>query len=294
MTKPLSYDTCFRKAVRLSSRDFPTWPDGVVVNSDDFQPFEQDSAEFAEDHLCINLGEPAHLRYTPRGESAHDGPVRPGGGLLCPAGLEVGWALRTPTRAMSIRYRPGFLRKFGEHEKIDPALIELRYAAPLYDPILQSHCELLRGLLQSEGGCPLTAQMSITSLTIYLLRERVTRPLPPVRRTPSATDGSVRRAKQLIEERFCDPELDIDLLAAELGMSRRQFYRLFERTELKSPWKYVIRLRVERAAVLLIEHRHWPEQTIAAEVGFATARQLDNHFKFRFKKCMAEFRANHR
>jgi AraC-like DNA-binding protein len=264
------------------------------VNYDLFTPFERPSASYAENHLCLNLSRLARLRYTPSdGHRPFAGPIPAGGGLICPAGMAVGWDLWTRARALSVRFTPEFLRSLVVAEGLDPARVALVYAAPFQDKRISALGKLLFDLLQS-GGCPLTAGCVTRALATYLLERQATRPLgdPPL--PPPPNDRRVRRAIDIIEASFTDAEFDVGAIAQQLGISSRQLSRLFEKTEYGSVWDYVIRRRVKLGCDLMLKQPTPSLVDVAGQAGF-----LDqSHFCRCFLKVMrmtpSKYRSRHR
>jgi len=68
--------------------------------------------------------------------------------------------------------------------------------------------------------------------------------------TSDATIDKLRRAREIIERRYCEA-LDVPTLAEAVGLSRAHFIREFHRAFGESPHQYMVGLRMERAAALL-------------------------------------------
>lgn len=99
----------------------------------------------------------------------------------------------------------------------------------------------------------------------------------PLPRKPSLLE----RFQRVLEQRLGDPDLDIDELCRELGVSRATLYRRLENSNGLTPSDYLRNLRLDRAAALL---RDSDEQvsTVAYAVGFrrlsAFTRSFTTHF----------------
>ncbi len=76
--------------------------------------------------------------------------------------------------------------------------------------------------------------------------ERIAREVLP---KPS-TIAAVIRAKQMIDDRFCDA-IDIDAMAREAFLSRYHFVRLFRRCYGRTPHQYLTDRRIMEAKRLL-------------------------------------------
>lgn len=68
--------------------------------------------------------------------------------------------------------------------------------------------------------------------------------------TSDATIAKLRRAREIIERRYCEA-LDVTTLAGAVGLSRAHFIREFHDAFGQSPHQYIVGLRMKRAEVLL-------------------------------------------
>lgn len=68
--------------------------------------------------------------------------------------------------------------------------------------------------------------------------------------TSEATLGKLRRARDIIDRRFCE-SLDVSTVAGAVGLSRAYFIREFHQAYGETPHQYMIGLRMDRAARLL-------------------------------------------
>ena len=96
-------------------------------------------------------------------------------------------------------------------------------------------------------------------------------------------------ARDLIERRYRDPSFDPDALAAELHVSRRHLYRLFEGEET-SPATILAEMRVAAARRLLVDDPWMPIGEVAAASGFASATTFRNRFKTRYGLSPTDYR----
>lgn len=88
---------------------------------------------------------------------------------------------------------------------------------------------------------------------------------PPMR--PSASDRRRAVNAALFLEAHSSQTTDLDRVAAEVGLSPFHFLRLFRRVLRVTPHQYLIRVRLARAAQLLVRDER-PITDIALEVGF--------------------------
>lgn len=104
-------------------------------------------------------------------------------------------------------------------------------------------------------------------------------------------DADLARERVLahLRRRAADPQLDADTAAAACHLSRRAMFRLFEGHE---SWASALRrIRVERAAELLLTQPRRPVAAIGAACGFAGEAQFHRAFRQLTGRTPAEHRA---
>ncbi len=96
----------------------------------------------------------------------------------------------------------------------------------------------------------------------------------------STTDPRIAAALALIEERYAD-SLGVDELARAAGSSRFHFSRMFREVTGKSPYQYLQRTRVLRAAELLESGGHGVTE-VAFSVGYRDLGRFSRAFREEF------------
>ena len=94
-------------------------------------------------------------------------------------------------------------------------------------------------------------------------------------------EDMLHQAKELIQTRFADPTFDVNSLARDVGMSRRNLYRLFENQGKSTPQKLILHTRLERAQQLLKNTDH-PVGDVATKVGFNHPSYFSTQYKAHF------------
>ena len=77
-------------------------------------------------------------------------------------------------------------------------------------------------------------------------------------------------------------DLSLDKLAGIANYSPYHFQKIFSEVQGESPKQYIIRMRLENAAHLLIIHSHKPIREIALDTGFSSASTFARGFKNHF------------
>jgi AraC-like DNA-binding protein len=96
----------------------------------------------------------------------------------------------------------------------------------------------------------------------------------------------------LIHDQLTDASLSPAKLAAQLGISIRQLYRLFEE-EGDSVCRYIQRARLVRSAADLVDHRLANESItdIAFKWGFTDSAHFSRTFKKQFELSPRDYRS---
>lgn len=87
-----------------------------------------------------------------------------------------------------------------------------------------------------------------------------------------------RKLERLVQNRMSNPNLNIDIIASQLGMGRTNFYRKVRELMGVSPNDYLRKCRMDRAAELLRTSEQ-PISEICAQVGIPDAQYFSRVFK---------------
>ncbi|WP_257667400.1 helix-turn-helix domain-containing protein [Parapedobacter tibetensis] len=100
---------------------------------------------------------------------------------------------------------------------------------------------------------------------------------------PNATqdESLMLRAKHLIQVHFADPSFTVDSLAQQVGLSRRNLYRLFENQGQPTPQRLILTTRLEKARELLNSNQHLVGE-VTAMVGFNVRTHFSKQYKQEF------------
>jgi two-component system, response regulator YesN len=89
----------------------------------------------------------------------------------------------------------------------------------------------------------------------------------------------LRRARGYIRTAYRDPDLSLDDVAREVGVSRRELQRVFRAEAQESFKDFLLCVRMRRAAVLLSRKRNpLPAREVAIRVGYRGASGFGQAF----------------
>lgn len=127
-----------------------------------------------------------------------------------------------------------------------------------------------------------TAEIGLQSEELSLALVRWLEGVAGCRPAPDPADGlnraQLRRVIDLVDASLNKP-LSLQNLADLAGVSPFHFCKMFKRTTGVSPWQFVIRWRIDRAALMLIHQRSATLSAIATACGFVDQSHLTRVFK---------------
>ncbi|WP_343613060.1 AraC family transcriptional regulator [Novosphingobium sp.] len=225
--------------------------------------------------LALHLSGPVAVEREMRGHVAR-AKVRPGGMLLMPAGCD--FSVRLDARSETLHlYVPDSVLRVAAAElcKGDPERIEILPRLGDHDPLIerlgQTCCKML-----AEG----LGDYFADGVSRWLAAQMVAAHSTGLRRAePKVTGlsaGQLRKVSGFIEENLEDP-LNIEDIAAVVGLNPIHFARQFKRSTGKPPYQFVIEKRVERARELLAAD-DMPIAQVAAAAGFSHQEHLTRVF----------------
>jgi AraC-like DNA-binding protein len=157
----------------------------------------------------------------------------------------------------------------------------------------------LRALAREVGagaGTELSIEAGFVELAaaLVLTREREAGDLGRVPALRASTRSELHARLQRGRERMHDglgERLDLAAIARAAGMALHHFHRAFRALHGETPHAYLTRLRLERAARLLVA-TEWSVTAICAAVGFESLGSFSTLFRRRFGRAPSAFRKN--
>ncbi|MGV9367920.1 helix-turn-helix domain-containing protein [Amycolatopsis sp. NPDC003731] len=207
--------------------------------------------------------------------------------------------LTAPGHATRLRWR-GDGRTLTTHVHLPAALID-RTALELWgrnadhlgrpdalavrDPVLASVAGAL-GAAARAGADELYAESAATFLAVHLLTHHAAAPPP---REPGRDEQRTRRAVKFIRDHHHLP-LSLADMAAAADLSPFHFLRVFKTATGQTPYRYLTRIRVERACRHL-ERGELSVTEIAQACGFATPSRFASAFRAQIGLSPSAYRA---
>lgn len=211
--------------------------------------------------------------------------LHPGAVLLGNAGTcyECGHEHGHGDRCIAVQLAPAL---FEEIAAFAAGTARFRFATPM----LPSGPALARILVALEAASTGTAA-SMEELALAVAEQVVAASAGATLRCepcPAADERRVARAIRLVEAR-AEEALGLDALAAEAGMSRYHFLRRFRRVTGRTPYRYLLDLRLRRAALRLRRTRE-SVATIAFDIGFGDLSTFNAQFRAAFGQAPQAWR----
>ena len=104
----------------------------------------------------------------------------------------------------------------------------------------------------------------------------------------SMDEELMRKAIGYIEEQIANPELSVERLSREMGMSRVNFYKKCLSITGKTPVELIRTVRLKRAAQLL-EKSQMRVNEVALECGFNDVKLFRKYFKDEFGRLPSDY-----
>lgn len=188
-------------------------------------------------------------------------------------------------RCISLSFRAESL---AEIASLAGAGADFRFPAPALpaDHALLAQRARLAALCRMKD--PLLADQDVFSLVSGIIRQ-IAGVTPRPQRVSPRDERRIGRALRYAEHK-ADSSLDLDQLAAVASMSRYHFLRVFRNVVGKTPWQYVLGLRLLRVAAQLLASDE-PVLRIAFQHGFGDLSTFNAQFRTRFGVTPTEFRA---
>jgi AraC family transcriptional regulator len=169
-------------------------------------------------------------------------------------------------------------RALQEVFEADAIHAQLRDVSGFTDVALNALVEQLHGELRRRTASPLFVQGIAQAIAIHLARNYAVTVKQSRGSSPSLPGYKLRQITEWMAEHVAE-DFNLARLAAQAGLSKFHFDRLFKRAMGVSPARYHLKLRMEAARRLLRETKR-SVGAVGREVGYASP----SHFARRFHR----------
>jgi AraC family transcriptional regulator len=182
---------------------------------------------------------------------------------------------------------PVLQRALEEVFGTDAAHARLRDVSAFTDPFLDSLMERLRDELMRPHASPLFVQALAQMIAVHLSRE-YGETGEELHSSPSLPSFKLRQITDWMTEHAAE-EFNLERLAAQAGLSRFHFQRLFKSATGVSPSRYHINLRMNEARRLLRESK-MSVVDVALEVGYTNPSHFAQLFRRETRLSPSDYR----
>lgn len=271
------------------------YPSGPLLNSDEmahpsaaclislryFQaaPASMPEDVFAEHHVLLNLHKVAHRVQNMRDGELRDFTFHLHDIIVTPAGMRSGWRWFSTSDVIVITLDPDKVGRFAQSElgmRLDPQ--QFRDFPQFSDADLCAAGVMLRDALEADdisSGVMFEAMSRV--FLVKLLQKYGHRRPEESALNAKFTTAHYTRVLTFIRARL-DQMITVDALAADVGMSKSHFNRVFKETLGSTPMQYVMACRIEQA-IRMLEDPDRPLGGIALACGFADQAHFSRSFK---------------
>lgn len=240
---------------------------------------------YEERHTRVSIAAVVAGSFHYRGDAGR-ALLYPGSLLLGNAGtcFECGHKHSTGDRCIAFHYEPAL---FAEIAASAAGSQHFRFNAAM----LPAMPELLPTLVEIEALTESGRRIAGEALAIRLA-ERVGETMSGARgRVAKPSPGDERRISAVLHfiEENADSAIDLAGLASMAAMSKYHFLRVFRRTTGLTPYKFLLGVRMRRAAIRLATSNA-PVSEIAFDAGFGDLSTFNNRFRDLFGATPGRFR----
>ena len=235
--------------------------------------------------ICIHLGQPVTLQQQWQDGLSTNAFQSYGDISIYPTMRSLRETWNADAEFLEIYLNPTLFSKVA-YESFDGDSLEVLPQPNIRDPLIQQLGLSLKSELETtvvdtsnieSRGSRLLAESVSSVIVVHLLKQYSSR--KPIIR--EYTDGLSQQKLQIAIEyiqAYLNTDISLDKLSQAVGMSMHHFSRLFKKSVGYSPYQYVLKCRIERAKMLLLQ-RQLSIADVAFAVGFASQSHFTQHFK---------------
>ncbi|MFF7580950.1 helix-turn-helix domain-containing protein [Streptomyces sp. NPDC008061] len=255
----------------------------LYVSSQREQPYRAEFAPASTHLMILHRDGPVTVRRG-KGGKTQTRTIPPGGLFLHPADTELSVELAGDLETVHAYLTDQALREANEGRPVELAE-ELGVTDPLAEQLMR---ELNSVVHRWEPSARTYADQLTGMFAAQLVRRHVSRPAASAPSRSGLTDPQLTAVRDLMHERIAEP-LPIADLASAASLSSSQFTRQFRASTGHSPHQYLLRLRLERAS-LLLRTGAAPIGQVAVDCGFSHQEHLTRVMRTRLGTTPAVMR----
>jgi AraC family transcriptional regulator len=227
--------------------------------------------------VSIHVGPPSYIACR-RGEDSYRGTAIHGDIDIIPAGLPSTWELKDSDSALILSIAERLLHSVAEESDMDPRCVAIRNRFQVRDVQIEHIGWALQAEMERGYPCGrLYTDSLATALAAQLVRNHSAISSQPGRPNGGLSGRRLKQVMAFIEENLGN-DLSLSQVSGVAGLSVSHFKVLFRQSVGLPVHQYVIRRRVERAAMLL-RRGDLSISRIALETGFAHQSHLALHMR---------------
>jgi AraC family transcriptional regulator len=227
--------------------------------------------------VTVHVGRPVRLACR-HGAQSHAGVAIHGDIDIVPAGVPARWEMNETDTALVLALAPALINRIAEASGGETNGVQLRSRFQIRDPQIEHIGLALKAEVeQGYPGGTLYMDSMATALAAQLLRRHSSRAGEPVLSDGGLSPRALRCVLSYIEDNLSHA-VSLQRIAAAGGLSVSHLKVLFPRSVGLPVHQYVVRRRVDRAALLLRQTRR-PISQIALDAGFAHQSHLAMHMR---------------
>ena len=229
--------------------------------------------------LCYLLSNCNLHQITRIGDREYTGEMRRGDIWLKPNSHNGFWSWKDADECLIFAIAPDFLRQIAtENDFANADTVEILPVLNKHDSQLQNLAMLFQQeITNNQSGNKMYIESLSNMLAVHLLRYYCTFPAKAVEYTGGLPIYKLKQIEDYIYSHLAE-DISLAELASQVKLSPSHFSHLFRQSTGKSPYKFLIQQRVNRAKELLLE-RDMAIADIAISVGFYDQSHLSRHTK---------------
>lgn len=256
---------------------------GLLVEVGENPDWETRDLVVQQHYLALNLdAEPLELERRSAGSVVRE-TLLPNSFWVNPSGRAFSHRVARRNRFGLVVLHPELVTRLTGHDNV-----EVKLAYGVSD--LQLY-HLTRALIaevrQGNPGGPAFSQSVVTALASHLVRHHAVESSTGESASGKLTRTQVRRVVDFVEEHIAE-NIAVEDMASKAALSPAHFSRLFKAKMGETPYRYVMRRRVERARNLLANGDRRVGE-VSRMIGFSGPSHLTRQFKQHFGITPSQF-----